>query len=164
MTLLSGDDGSDNDKYAFQLPDDERLSLLESGSAYSHTDDVINADVQKCFANAKYCALHINIHNLPTKYDHLTNILSWLKEQGIVVHFILLCETFLNENNAHMFQIPGYSFIHNSRKNVFVEELLCIFWMNSLSGKGQIWLSTMKVKLSLNKEAKINAGGNIPDS
>ena len=114
--MLSGDDGSDNDKYAFQLPDDERLSLLECGSAYSHTDDVINADVQKCFANAKYCALHINIHNLPTKYDHLTNILSWLKEQGIVVHFILLCETFLNENNAHMFPIPGYSFIHNSRK------------------------------------------------
>ena len=92
--MLSGDDGSDNDKYAFQLPDDERLSLLESGSAYSHTDDVINADVQKCFANAKYCALHIHIHNLP----------------------ILLCETFLNENNAHMFPIPGYSFIHNSRK------------------------------------------------
>ena len=34
---LSGDDGSDKDKYAFQLPDDERR----------HTDDVINADVQK---------------------------------------------------------------------------------------------------------------------
>ena len=88
-TVLSGDDGSDNDKYDFQL-------LLESGSDNSHTDDVIHADAQKCFANAKYCALHINIHNLPTKYDHLTNILSWLKEQGIFVHFILHCETFLN--------------------------------------------------------------------
>ena len=115
--MLSGDDGSDNDKYAFQLPDDERLSLLESGSAFAIQMTSLMPMFRSVSQMRNTVPLKtINIHNLPTKYDHLTNILSWLKEQGIVVHFILLCETFLNENNAHMFPIPGYSFIHNSRK------------------------------------------------
>ena len=45
------------------------------------------------------------------KYSiNYVNILSRLKNVGIVVHFILLCEICL------LYQIPGYNFIHKSGK------------------------------------------------
>ena len=34
---------------------------------------------------------------------------------NVTVHFILLCETFLTNNNADLFSIPGYNFVHMSR-------------------------------------------------
>ncbi len=70
------------------------------------------------FTSAKYCALHLNIHSLPSKLSELRNMLGILKDNGIVVHFILVCETFLSDINADMFPIPGYNFVHMSRKNL----------------------------------------------
>ena len=42
-------------------------------------------------------------------------MLSILKDNNVTVHFILLCETFLTNNNADLFAIPGYNFVHMSR-------------------------------------------------
>ena len=41
-----------------------------------------------------------------------------LKEQGITIHFILLCETFLSNANAHLFPIAGNNFVHKSRSQL----------------------------------------------
>ena len=35
-----------------------------------------------------------------------------------MVHFILLCETFLKDANALFYQKPRYTFIHKSRKRL----------------------------------------------
>ena len=45
-------------------------------------------------------------------------MLATLKDWGVVVHFVLLCETFLTYLNASMFPIPGYEFVHKSRNNL----------------------------------------------
>ena len=45
-------------------------------------------------------------------------LISRLNQTGIVVHFILLREIFLVEANVHMFDIPGFSFIHKIRKSL----------------------------------------------
>ena len=40
------------------------------------------------------------------------------RERCITVHFIMLCETFLLDVNADRFNIPGYCFVHKSRKYI----------------------------------------------
>ena len=42
-------------------------------------------------------------------------MLSILKDNNVTMHFVLLCETFLTNNNADLFAIPGYNFVHMSR-------------------------------------------------
>ncbi len=66
--------------------------------------------------DSKYSALHLNIHSLPAKFDQLKTILTRLEAASIHMDFVLLCETFLSENNANMFQIPGYNFIYRNRE------------------------------------------------
>ena len=66
----------------------------------------------------QYCALNINIHNLPDEFSLLVNILSRLKDVDIVVHFILPCQTFLKDANALLYQIPVYYYIHKSRNRL----------------------------------------------
>lgn len=63
------------------------------------------------------CAIHINIHSLVAKLDDLKHIISTLHERKIVVHFILICETFLNDNSIQLCTIEGYKFVCNNRSN-----------------------------------------------
>ncbi len=99
------------------MPNDDRLHLLGAGSTYCDVNDVIGDDGSN-LKTAKYVALHINIHSLPSKFDQLKHIICLLKEQNIIVHFILLCETFLVDANADRYNIPGYSMIHESRNSL----------------------------------------------
>ncbi len=64
--------------------------------------------------NSKYTALHLNIHSLPAKFDQLKAMLTRLKTISINIDFVLLCETFLADYNADIFQIPGYNFIYGT--------------------------------------------------
>ena len=61
-------------------------------------------------------ALHINIHSLPAKFEKLQELIVSFNEAGIKLDYILICETFLRENNSHLYNIKGYNFIHRSRK------------------------------------------------
>ena len=67
--------------------------------------------------NCNYKTLHLNIHSLPAKFDNLKMLISELYSKGIEIDFILLCETFLSEYNAHHFKIPGYNFVYQNRYN-----------------------------------------------
>ena len=108
-------DCPDHPVHSMTLTDD-RMHLLSSGSLYCDIDSVNSSE--NSFTDSKYCALHFNIHSLASKYVQLKDLISRLNQTGIVVLFILLCETFLVEANAHMFDIPGFSFIHKSRKSL----------------------------------------------
>ena len=63
----------------------------------------------------RYCALHINIHSVLAKLDDLKHIIYILKEKHIIIDFILLCETFLNENNVALCKIDGYNLVCKNR-------------------------------------------------
>ena len=58
-----------------------------------------------------YCTLHLNIRRLPSKIDDLKDLISSLKEYSVIVNFILLGETFLNDRNIGFCSIPGYNLI-----------------------------------------------------
>ena len=95
---------------------DDRLNVLGLDSPYCDLDD-INGTIET-FSKAKYCAIHVNIHSLPSKFAELRNTPSKLKDNGIIVHFVLLCETFLTQINADKYSMPGYNFVHASRTSL----------------------------------------------
>ena len=63
----------------------------------------------------KYTAIHINIHSLPAKIDKLRTLISSLQNINIEIQFLLLCETFLSDNNYNLYKIPGYNLICKNR-------------------------------------------------
>jgi hypothetical protein len=55
------------------------------------------------------------VRSLPGKYDQIRSMVAKLKDIGISINFILLCETFLTDINCNLYQLPGYQFICNNR-------------------------------------------------
>ena len=67
--------------------------------------------------NSKLNVLQLNIHSLPSKLCQLKNLLSDLKSSSIEIDLVMLCETFINDNNADLCAIPGYTFLESHRQN-----------------------------------------------
>ena len=88
-------------------PDDEVSPLLRLNldCLYYNIDDMIK--FTQLANNYKY--------SLPSKYDQLRTMIANLEDIGIIIHFIMLCETFLMDSNKDMLPLPGYQFICNNR-------------------------------------------------
>ena len=65
----------------------------------------------------EYTSIHLNIQSLPAKFERLKLLFSELHEQTIELDFILICETFLTDNIAQQFNIPGYNLVYKNRPN-----------------------------------------------
>jgi hypothetical protein len=50
------------------------------------------------------------------KFDKLKLLLSEIQEQRVHIDFVLLCETFLTDNIAQQFNIPGYNLVCKNRR------------------------------------------------
>jgi len=59
--------------------------------------------------------MHINIHSLPAKHEQLQTIIRRLQNRNINLEYILLCETFLNNNNQHLYKIEDYTLENRNR-------------------------------------------------
>ena len=69
------------------------------------------------FSQTKDCQLkiiHLNIRSLPDKFDKLKLFLNNFKHKP---DLILLCETFLNENNKNLYELEGFNFANKNRLN-----------------------------------------------
>ena len=95
-------------------PMDIQLKELNINSNYYEIESLY--DEHNVDTDYQYVALHINIHSLPDKLSQLKTILSRLNDIKIKVHFILLCETFLNDYNISKCEITGYKLVPQSRK------------------------------------------------
>ena len=62
-----------------------------------------------------HATMHLNIHSLPSKYDQLQLMMRRLNTKKIELDYILLCETFLNNNNQSLYNIKGYEMITRNR-------------------------------------------------
>jgi len=91
------------------------LGDLTTLSEYYEIEELIK---KHNFEKSEYFCLHINIHSVADKFDNLKNLLSRFNDINIKISFILLCETFLNDNNALNYEIPGYSFIYRNRTHM----------------------------------------------
>ncbi len=68
-------------------------------------------------SNVSVQSRHLNICSLPSIFEQVNLFLAQLAEKSITLDFILLCETFVNEHNYHVYNIPGYYLEHMGRKN-----------------------------------------------
>jgi hypothetical protein len=59
--------------------------------------------------------IHINI--LPAKYEQLQTLMRRLANINVNIEYILLCETFLNNNNEHLYKIEGYNLENKETNN-----------------------------------------------
>lgn len=65
--------------------------------------------------SGNFSVLHLNIRSLNKNYALLTELLFDLKQSGVVVDAILLCETWLNDLNDSLISIDGYTCLTKHR-------------------------------------------------
>jgi hypothetical protein len=92
------------------------LDFMSVDSEYYDADNIIPQHIN--IKSYQYKVLHLNIQGLHSKFDNFKILLSQLNDQDVKLDFILLCETFLNDNNADLYNIPGYFFIYKNRKKL----------------------------------------------
>ena len=148
------DSGSEDDTFMeHERVHDDRFCTLKADSSYIALDDIDGS--LETFMKSQYVALHLNIHSLASKYTELRNMLSKFKENGITIHFVLLCETFLNSANADMYNIPGYNFVYlnrttMSRRGVSIDIISSLTYIErpdiSVNVEGEFESITIEVK------------------
>ena len=90
------------------------FNLADINSNYYDVNDILP---DKFSHNNFQCKmLHLNIQGLSSKFDQLQTLLSELSDAHVEIDYILLCETFVNDDNAHLFKLPNYNFIYKNRK------------------------------------------------
>lgn len=62
--------------------------------------------------------MHINIQGLSSKFESLKMLLSTLLDAKVIIDCIMLCETFINDLNAQLYNTAGYNFTYNNRQNM----------------------------------------------
>ena len=87
--------------------------FLNNDTHYYETDQITKIPG---ITNHKYNALHLNIRSLPKNIELLRTMLDQLNDDGIEIHFVLLCETFPNDANTTMCNIAGYNLINRNRQ------------------------------------------------
>lgn len=97
----------------YKIIDDEDFALFESECLYRNVDEVKDLITN----NANLVVLHANIHSIPSKIDDFKQLLGKLKKDNITVDIIVLCETFINDNNLDRCKLNDYDFIEKHREN-----------------------------------------------
>ena len=90
--------------------------LLQSTNGCQYTDiednHIDNTSLQD---GTRINILHLNIRSYHKNIDSLVVLLKDLQERGIVVHVIVLCETFLSSVNCVAVDLENYQGIHRYR-------------------------------------------------
>ena len=73
---------------------DVDLPNFSVNSVYCEIEEVSNITLDTKY---EFNTMHLNIHSLPDKFLKLKDILARLFDCGILIDFILLCETYLTD-------------------------------------------------------------------
>ncbi len=80
--------------------------MSDTGGKYFDVSEVMS---QHCFTKKSKCkVMHHNVQGLQSKFDDFNIYISQIQTQDEHPDVILLCKTFLNDNNANLFNIDGY--------------------------------------------------------
>jgi hypothetical protein len=89
---------------------DDLLTSTLIESKYYDMESLITYINHERHGNNEIKVLHLNIQSLSAKYEQLKQLVSQLNDLNIYLDAILLCETFLHEGNANLFNMQGYNF------------------------------------------------------
>ena len=105
---------SDLDELIDDISENNEFHINITNSPYFEIDEIPSVVSGN---KTQYCAMHINIQSLPAKFEKLKDLLAQLHQKGINVDFLLICETFLNDQISPYFNIPGYNLVYKNRQN-----------------------------------------------
>jgi len=88
--------------------------FLNNDSSYLDVDQIIDLHQDSDF---RFNTLHLNIRSLPTNIELLRTMLAHFCDGGIKIHFVLLCETFLNDINVSKCRVNGYNLVTKNRQS-----------------------------------------------
>ena len=108
-TLLTVQDKSSNSTNPFNLGG--------INSNYHDVHDMMPDQFRK--TRFQYNVLHLNIQGLTFKFNKLNKLLSQISEAHVEIDDILLCETFLNDDSAHLFELPNYNMVYK-KQNYYI--------------------------------------------
>ena len=97
---------------ALNSADTLNYSNVNFNSQYYELDNIHESRLTEHF---QYKALHWNISSLPNKCEDLKAFLLELSDAGIILDFLMLCETFITDENHHLYNLPGYQIVQRSR-------------------------------------------------
>ena len=100
--VFHGDDNDEDDIFTFSDQDCSYYNIDELEQSLNDT-------------NFKYKALHLNMRSLNKNFDKLKLLLIELQEIKCSPDFIMICESFLNQDNCGFYHITGYSLIEKHR-------------------------------------------------
>ncbi len=95
---------------------DAQNSPVNNNCNYISPDDIKLDNVS--FAGSQISILHLNIHSVPSKLDELKALLSKLKTKNLTIDVILLCETFISDNNKDLCKLDDYKLFSEHRKKL----------------------------------------------
>ncbi len=102
-------------KDLFDIIDIEH-SLLNNNCKYIEPENIKLGSTN--FKGSQLCIMHINIHSIPSKLSELNSLLLKLKEKNIHVDVILLCETFITDQNKEKCKLDGYDLFDEHRQKI----------------------------------------------
>ena len=91
-----------------------KFSEVEFDSKYYDLDILLDSHLTG--NSFQYKVMHFNIHGLSNKFGDLKAMIIDLADRNVDLDFILLCETFLTNENADLFNIPGFRLLHKCRQ------------------------------------------------
>ena len=101
--------------HALNIDDDTNpFNLTNINSNYHDVHYILSDNFRNINVNCR--VLHLSIQGLASTFYNLKNLLSHLSEAHVDIDYILLCETFLNDDNAYLCKLPNYNMIYKSRK------------------------------------------------
>ncbi len=92
---------------------DSQMSI-NNGCNYINPEDIKIEEISN--SGQQLSILHINIHSIPSKLDNLKSLLNALRNKKIMIDVILICETFITDNNKDSCEIEGYKLFEEHRK------------------------------------------------
>ena len=94
---------------------DDLLTSTLIESKYYDMESLITYMKHGRHENNQIKVMHLNIQSLSAKYEQLKQLVSQLNDEKIYLDAILLCETFLHEGNANLFNMQGYNLEYRNR-------------------------------------------------
>ena len=114
-SLVNIENFTDHLHTRFNDPDENNSVYNLKPCAYEELENIHHKHNIPTQIKPIHATMHLNIHSLPSKYEQLQLIIRRLNETRIELDYILLCETFLNDNNQKLYNIDGYEMITRNR-------------------------------------------------
>lgn len=92
------------------------FDIMNINSEYYNVNDMFPENLHNM--SFQYKVMHLNIQGLNSKFEEFKILLAQMDEIQVKMDVILLCETFINDYNAALFNLPGYNLIYKNRKHM----------------------------------------------